>query len=162
IVILLSVPIAANIGGSRLPDVQLPGTKYYWTTFGERYLLFLHFATRVTSSVVKWVVLTPTSYSFSPSSCLSTLLSISVYAAPFLVVPIHVATCRLLPTEADSRVVFEPHQLGCTQLHFESIETVIKKTWPWGSGMPCTGPVGCVFVHAAEGTSIVYTQYNAW
>ncbi|KAI6011069.1 hypothetical protein EDC04DRAFT_2580766 [Pisolithus marmoratus] len=131
LIIHLSAPIAANVGGSGLASsVMLLGREYYQTAFGERYLLFLPLAIHVTSSIAKRAVLTlaPDSSSLSPSSRpsmsdldstadseksftpksrarirkLTSLLSISAYTALFLFVPIHVATHRLLPARADS------------------------------------------------------------
>lgn len=191
LLIHLSAPIAANIGGSRLASsVMLLGREYYQTAFGERYLLLFPFAIHVTSSVAKRVVLTLASNSSSPSPSsglptsdsdttaqsekpstpksrvrirkLTSLLSISAYAALFLFVPIHVATHRLLPAEADylarsaSDVNLDP--LGSSELDFEFVKTAVK-TWPLRSWVLYTGLVGCVLVHAAEGASILYTRY---
>ncbi|KAI6107023.1 hypothetical protein EDD16DRAFT_1475700 [Pisolithus croceorrhizus] len=189
LVIHLSAPIAANIGGSRLASsIMLLGREYYQTTFGERYLLLLPFAIHVTSSIAKRVVLTLASNSSSPSSGPSTsdsdttaqsekpftpksrarfrkltsLLSISAYAALFLFVPIHVATHRLLPAEADALVWSSSganlDALGSSELDFEFVKTAIK-TWPWRNWILYTGLVGSVLVHAAEGASIIYMRY---
>ncbi|KAI6143980.1 hypothetical protein BKA82DRAFT_4179250 [Pisolithus tinctorius] len=180
----LSAPIAANVGGSGLASsVMLLGREYYQTMFGERYLLFLPFAVHVTSSVAKRVILTfaSDSSSTSPSSHspaqsekpfvpkprprirkLTSLLSISAYTALFLFVPIHVATHRLLPAEADTLawpstdVDLEP--LGSSELDYEFVKTAIK-TWPWRSWILYTGIVGCVLVHAAQGASVIYARY---
>ncbi|KAI6140418.1 hypothetical protein BKA82DRAFT_487987 [Pisolithus tinctorius] len=187
----LSAPIAANIGGSGLASsVMLLGREYYQTMFGERYLLFLPFAVHVTSSIAKRVILTFASDSSStfPSSRqsisdldspaqsekpfapkprprirkLTSLLSISAYTALFLFVPIHVATHRLLPAEADilawpsTDVDLDP--LGSSELDYEFVKTAIK-TWPWRSWILYTGIVGCVLVHAAQGASVIYARY---
>ncbi|KAI6004914.1 hypothetical protein EDD15DRAFT_2359828 [Pisolithus albus] len=189
LLIHLSAPIAANIGGSgRASSVMLLGREYYQTTFGERYLLLFPFAIHVTSSIAKRVLLTLASNSSSPSSGLpasdsdttaqsekpstptsrvrirklTSLLSMSAYAALFVFVPVHVATHRLLPAEADylarsaSDVNLDP--LGSSELDFEFVKTAIK-TWPLRSWVLYTGLVGCVLVHAAEGASILYTRY---
>ncbi|KIK24455.1 hypothetical protein PISMIDRAFT_98503 [Pisolithus microcarpus 441] len=160
LLIHLSAPIAANIGGSRLASsVMLLGREYYQTAFGERYLLLFPFAIHVTSSVAKRP---STPKSRVRIRKLTSLLSISAYAALFLFVPIHVATHRLLPAEADylarsaSDVNLDP--LGSSELDFEFVKTAIK-TWPLRSWVLYTGLVGCVLVHAAEGASILYTRY---
>ncbi|KAI6097957.1 hypothetical protein EDD16DRAFT_1889479 [Pisolithus croceorrhizus] len=188
LVIHLSAPIAANIGGSKLASsVMLLGREYYQTTFGERYLLLLPFAIHVTSNIAKRVVLTLASNSSPPSGPstsdldataqsekpfipksrarfrkLTSLLSISAYAALFVFVPIHVATHRLLPAEADALVWSSSganlDALGSSELDFEFVKTAIK-TWPWRSWILYTGLVGSVLVHAAEGASIIYTRY---
>ncbi|KAI6150211.1 hypothetical protein EDD17DRAFT_1491945 [Pisolithus thermaeus] len=160
LVIHLSAPIAANIGGSRLASsIMLLGREYYQTTFGERYLLLLPFAIHVTSSIAK--------RPFTPKSRarfrkLTSLLSISAYAALFLFVPIHVATHRLLPAEADALVWSSSganlDALGSSELDFEFVKTAIK-TWPWRNWILYTGLVGSVLVHAVEGASIIYMRY---
>ncbi|KAL4075329.1 hypothetical protein V8B97DRAFT_1564600 [Scleroderma yunnanense] len=121
----LSVPIAANIGGSGLASsVLLLGREYYQTPFRERYLLLLPFAVHVTSNIAKRIVLTlapaspPLSNDASDSTTaeqrnepkcplptrrirkFTSLLSISAYTALLIFVPIHVITHRLLPAEA--------------------------------------------------------------
>ncbi|KIO05597.1 hypothetical protein M404DRAFT_999729 [Pisolithus tinctorius Marx 270] len=173
----LSAPIEANIVGSGLASsVMLLGREYYQTAFGERYLLLLPFAVHVTSSVAKRVVLTFISdldslarseKPFSPKPRprirkLTSLLSISAYTTLFLFVPIHVATHRLLPAEADTLawpstdVDLDP--LGSSELDYEFVKTAIK-TWPWRSWILYTGIVGCVLVHAAQGASVIYARY---
>ncbi|KAI6143923.1 hypothetical protein BKA82DRAFT_4395387 [Pisolithus tinctorius] len=156
----LSAPIEANIVGSGLASsVMLLGREYYQTAFGERYLLLLPFAVHVTSSVAK--------RPFSPKPRprirkLTSLLSISAYTTLFLFVPIHVATHRLLPAEADTLawpstdVDLDP--LGSSELDYEFVKTAIK-TWPWRSWILYTGIVGCVLVHAAQGASVIYARY---
>ncbi|KAI6017540.1 hypothetical protein BKA83DRAFT_4481123 [Pisolithus microcarpus] len=149
LVIHLSAPIAANIGGSRLASSVMVEREYYQIAFGERYLLPFLFAIHVTSSVV---ALTLASNSFSPSGGPSTpkshvrirklrsLLRISAYAALFFFVPTRAVIHRLLPTEVDAPACL---RATSTQTHLSLSRSSLS----------------CVPVRVAEVASIIYTWH---
>ncbi|KAL4065181.1 hypothetical protein J3A83DRAFT_4099897 [Scleroderma citrinum] len=163
----LSAPIAANIGGSGLASsVLLLGREYYQTPFGERYLLLLPFAVHVTSNIAKCRNEPKRPLPTRRIHKFTSLLSISAYTALLIFVPIHVITHRLLPAEAPVPLSLTGSSVnpdmnidpvGPSELDFEFVKTALH-TWPWRSWVLYAGVVGCVLVHAVEGVSVILAR----
>lgn len=89
---------------------------------------------------------------------MTSLLSLSAYGALFVFVPVHVATHRWTPWAASSSRIppsgTEIDPVSSSELDFEFVKTSLHK-WPLRSWMLYTGLVGCVLVHAFEGSSLI-------
>jgi len=138
LLIHLSAPIVANLGGASLSSqVMLLGREYYQTSFGEKYLLLAPLILHTSSGAAKRLLSVPPTKSPRP---LSSLLTLTGYGM-FLFLPLHVAIHRLHPADS-SMLDFEFVKLG---LH----------NWPWRSWFLYGSLVGCVVLHAAEGMNII-------
>ncbi|KAF9239159.1 hypothetical protein BU15DRAFT_47094 [Melanogaster broomeanus] len=154
LLIHLSAPVLANVGGSSLSsNVMLLGREYYQTVLGERYLLLAPLAIHVTSSVAKRLL--------SPSSSrprkLTSTLSLTAYSALFIFVPIHFITHRLAPADAAPPIF----AVGPSELDYEFVKTGLAQ-FPWRSWALYTGLVASVLLHTVEGIQVIMTaQFGA-
>ncbi|KAF8555457.1 hypothetical protein OG21DRAFT_1483897 [Imleria badia] len=146
----LSAPLLANVGGSNLSsNAMLLGREYYQTPFGEKYLLLTPFVIHVASGVARRL--------FAPASKqprkFTSMLSLTAYAA-LVFVPIHVFTHRLAPTDASAPIL----GVGPAELDYEFVKTGLSR-FPWRSWVLYTGLVASVVVHAVEGINILRTTW---
>ncbi|KIM87382.1 hypothetical protein PILCRDRAFT_63587 [Piloderma croceum F 1598] len=138
LLIHLSAPVLANLGGSSLSSqVMLLGREYYQTSFGENYLLLTPLILHASSGIAKRLLSSHPTTSPRP---VSSILSITAYGT-LIFLPIHFAIHRLYPPDP-SMLDYEFVKLG---LH----------TWPVRSWLLYGGLVGCVLLHAAEGINII-------
>ncbi|KAF8129293.1 hypothetical protein EV363DRAFT_1503351 [Boletus edulis] len=137
----LSAPLLANVGGSSLSsNAMLLGREYYQTPFGEKYLLLTPLAIHVASGLAHRL-LTPSSK--QPRKATSTL-SLAAYSA-LIFVPIHFFTHRLAPTNTSPPIF----AVGPAELDYEF----------WCSWALYAGLVVSVVVHAVEGVNILCTTW---
>jgi len=142
LLIHLSAPVLANLGGSSLSSrVMLLGREYYQTSFGEKYLLLTPLFLHASSGIAKRLLSHPPTKSPRP---LSSILSLTAYGA-LIFFPIHFVTHRLYPSDS-------------SMLDFEFVKLGLHK-WPWRSCLLYGGLIGCVLLHAAEGLNIIA---NTW
>ncbi|KAI9433893.1 hypothetical protein H4582DRAFT_1983184 [Lactarius indigo] len=116
----LTAPAAANIGGSALSSqTMLLGREYYQTMFGERYLLFGPLFIHSSSAIIKRL--------FSPrvSRPLTSALSVTGYATAFFFLPVHFITHRLAPADPAPPISsFSP-----SELDYEFVKAALSG-WP--------------------------------
>ncbi|KIJ63340.1 hypothetical protein HYDPIDRAFT_134453 [Hydnomerulius pinastri MD-312] len=150
LVIHLSAPVLANFGGSNLSSkLMLLGREYYQTALGERYLLLTPLAIHVASSVAKRLVSPP-----KQPRKLTSLLSITGYAALLVFIPIHFSTHRLAPTDASAPIF----AVGPSELDYEFVKTGLAQ-FPWRSWALYTGLVASVLVHMVEGDNVILPMW---
>ncbi|OCH88234.1 hypothetical protein OBBRIDRAFT_795435 [Obba rivulosa] len=148
LLIHLSAPILANIGGSSLASqVMILGREYYQTSFGEKYLVLAPLVVHPCSSILKRL-LAP-----KPARRLSSILSLTAYAA-VLIVPLHFLIHRVYPADPLPPV----DAVGPAELDYEFVKAALNK-WPWRSWLAYIALTTCVAWHAAEGMSIIW---NTW
>ncbi|KAH7920666.1 hypothetical protein BV22DRAFT_1020802 [Leucogyrophana mollusca] len=154
LLIHLSAPVLANVGGSNLSSqVMLLGREYYQTGFGERYLLLTPLAVHVASSISKRLVLPR-----NRPRKLSSVLSLTAYSALFIFLPIHFVTHRVNPTDPSAPIF----AVGPAELDYEFVKVGLTK-FPWRSWALYAGLVGCVALHAAEGLNVMRnTWFRSW
>ncbi|EGN96308.1 hypothetical protein SERLA73DRAFT_112545 [Serpula lacrymans var. lacrymans S7.3] len=151
LLIHLSAPMVANIGGSSLSSqVMLLGREYYQTSFGEKYLVLVPLGIHVASGIAKRILSPPQR---KPRSLLS-ILSVTAYAALSVFVPIHFFTHRISPSDPAAPIL----AVGPAELDYEYVKFALH-TWPWRSWGLYAGLVGCVSLHAAEGMGVIF---NTW
>ncbi|OAX36007.1 hypothetical protein K503DRAFT_722080 [Rhizopogon vinicolor AM-OR11-026] len=147
ILIHLSAPALANVGGSSLSsNVMLLGREYYQTSFGERYLLFAPLAAHVASSIAKRII---APRSASPRKITSSL-SLAAYSTLLIFLPIHFFTHRLSPTDPSAPIF----AVGPSELDFEFVKMGLAR-FPWRSWVLYGGLVASVMLHAVEGAQII-------
>ncbi|KAH7911906.1 hypothetical protein BJ138DRAFT_1179218 [Hygrophoropsis aurantiaca] len=150
VLIHLSAPVLANIGGSNLSSqVMLLGREYYQTGFGEKYLLFAPLGIHVVSSISKRLSLPR-----NRPRKLSSLLSITAYSTLLVLLPIHFFTHRIAPTDSSGPIF----AVGPAELDYEFVKVGLAK-FPWRSWALYTGLVGCVALHASEGFNIIRSTW---
>ncbi|TFY72517.1 hypothetical protein EVG20_g479 [Dentipellis fragilis] len=145
----LSAPIAANIGGSSLSSqVMLLGREYYQTAVTEPLLVIIPLTIHATASTAKRLI--------APRAPrpLTSLLSLTGYAALLALAPIHFLTHRDYPALPDPPI----SAVGPAELDFEFIKTALQ-TWPVRSWLLYGLLVGTVALHAAEGGSIIWAKW---
>lgn len=162
----LSAPILANLGGSSLSsqvmvstchcvDVlnltrtrKLLGREYYQGKTSEVLLVFSPLALHVAASLGKRLC-TPNPLRISSFN----LLSISAFATVILL-PTHVLVNRLYPMFPDPPIL----SLGPGELDYEFVKYGFKN-WPWRSTLFYSGLIGGVVLHASEGASLLWDRY---
>ncbi|KAG8217105.1 hypothetical protein J3R82DRAFT_5135 [Butyriboletus roseoflavus] len=150
LLIHLSAPILANVGGSNLSsNLLLLGREYYQTPFGEKYLLLTPFAIHVASGIARRLFAPP---SKQPRR-LTSPLSLAGYTA-LVFLPIHVFTHRLAPTDASAPI----SAVGPAELDYEFVKTGLSR-FPWRSWVLYSGLVVSVLVHAVEGANIIRASW---
>ncbi|KAK7449717.1 hypothetical protein VKT23_013190 [Stygiomarasmius scandens] len=169
LLIHLTAPVVANAGGSGLSSMtMILGREYYQTVIGEPWLVLTPLAVHALSGVVRRALLTlprlwkrlinseprpngNTSYSklftFTP-------LTLSAYPLLFLL-PIHFVTHRILPMTPGPPI----HSLGPAELDFNFVAHGLK-TWPIRSWLMYSALVGCVAVHAVEGSKVLMRKWS--
>ena len=174
IIVHLSAPALANVGGSSLSSnvmvrdiisqtkemtftaspTKLLGREYYQTAFGERYLLFAPLAAHVASNIAKRVI-SPRSALAYPRRITSTL-SLAAYSTLLIFLPIHFLTHRVYPADPSPPVF----AVGPSELDFEFVKTGLAK-FPWRSWVLYGGLVASVMLHAVEGVQIIQASRSA-
>lgn len=148
LLIHLSAPILANIGGTSLASqVMILGREYYQTSFGEKYLVLAPLVVHPCSGILKRL-LAP-----KPARRLSSILSLTGYAA-MLIVPLHYLTHRVFP--ADPLPPIEA--VGPAELDYEIVKVALSQ-WPWRSWLAYIVLTTSVAWHAAEGMTLIW---NTW
>ncbi|KAJ7220171.1 hypothetical protein GGX14DRAFT_585889 [Mycena pura] len=151
LLIHLTAPMLANLGGSSLASqTLLLGREYYQTNFGEKYLLLGPLAIHSLSGIVKRV-LSPLK---APPRPWTSLLSLTGYANMIFFLPIHFMTHRVFPTNPAAPI----HALGPAELDFEYVKYGLA-TWPWRSWFFYGGLVVCVVLHTVDGQRLLFNTY---
>ncbi|KAF5386852.1 hypothetical protein D9615_001980 [Tricholomella constricta] len=151
ILIHLTAPVMANIGGSSLSSqTMLLGREYYQTGFGEKYLVLGPLALHVLSGTTKRLL----SPQKQPPRPLSTLLSWAGYSAALFFLPIHFMTHRVHPTATTAPI----SGVGPSELDYEFVKLGLQK-WPLASWFLYTGLVCSVALHMADGTALIWSTY---
>ncbi|KAJ7284530.1 hypothetical protein C8J57DRAFT_1288759 [Mycena rebaudengoi] len=152
LLIHLTAPVLANLGGASLASqTMLLGREYYQTDFGEKYLLLGPLAVHSLSGLAKRFVVSPAK---SPPRPWTSLLSLTGYAKPTLLPPVHFMTHRVLPTNPAAPIF----ALGPSELDFEFVKYGLA-TWPWRSWILYGGLVVGAALHAAEGARLMSKTY---
>lgn len=148
VMIHLSAPMLANLGGSSLSSqVMVLGREYYQTSFGEKFLVILPFLVHPISSLCKRL-LAP-----RPARRLTSLLSITGYGAAALVA-IHYFTHRVSPAISAAPI----YELSPAELDFEYVKYALH-AWPWRAWFGYVGLTAAVAWHAAEGMNVIWNTY---
>jgi hypothetical protein len=139
--------------------LQLLGREYYQTSFGERFLILGPLAVHTMSSLIKRLLLLASSPAAtaqaSPSPRrITSLLSLTGYASMLVFVPIHFLTHRVYPADTTPPIL----AVGPSELDYEFVKMGVW-TWPVRSWMLYAGLVGCVALHASEGS---YVLWRTW
>jgi len=150
LLIHLSAPVLANLGGSSLASqTMLLGREYYQTPFAEKWLVLAPLIVHPLSGAARRLLSPPNR---PPPRRLSSLLSCTAYAALFVFLPIHFITHRVNPMDVAAPVF----AVGPSELDYEYVKLGLQ-TWPWRSWALYVGLVGCVALHAAEGMHVIAT-----
>ncbi|KAJ7454689.1 hypothetical protein FB451DRAFT_650987 [Mycena latifolia] len=151
LLIHLSAPILANLGGSSLASqTMLLGREYYQTDFGEKYLLLGPLAVHSLSGITKRL-LSPAN---APPRPRTSLLTLTGYASMLFFLPVHFMTHRALPMNPAAPI----HALGPAELDFEFVKYGLA-TWPWRSWFLYGGLVAGVVLHVVEGERLLFNTY---
>jgi len=150
LVIHLSAPVLANLGGSSLSSqMMILGREYYQTSFGERFLFKLPFTIHVVSGIAKRLIAL-----HRPPRPLKSLLSLSAYVSLLFFFPIHWHTHRAYPAIPSPPI----YAVGPSELDYEFVKVGIQ-TWPWTSWFLYGGLALGVAWHMAEGLNIIYSTW---
>ncbi|KAF8907490.1 hypothetical protein CPB85DRAFT_1415191 [Mucidula mucida] len=149
LLIHLSAPIMANLGGSSLASqTMLLGREYYQTSFGEKYLVLAPIAIHTTSALVKRVI--------KPSRRITSLLTMTGYAVMILFLPVHFMTHRILPTSPEAPI----YEVGPSELDYEFVKFGLQQ-WPWKSAFLYGGLVLFMGMHMVDGAVLLWNTYLA-
>ncbi|KAI0046914.1 hypothetical protein FA95DRAFT_1541856 [Auriscalpium vulgare] len=149
LLIHLSAPVMANLGGSSLSSqVMLLGREYYQTSFGERYLLYAPLLIHTGAATLKRLI------SPRPLRRKTSPLAVTGYTAMLLLLPIHLATHRLYPTIPAPPI----SALGPSELDYEFVKAGLH-AWPVRSALLYGTLVLGVALHTADGLHIIYTTW---
>ncbi|KAH9022607.1 hypothetical protein EDB84DRAFT_1274516 [Lactarius hengduanensis] len=150
LLIHLTAPAAANIGGSALSSqTMLLGREYYQTMFGERYLLFGPLFIHSSSAIIKRLI--------SPrvSRPLTSALSVTGYVTAFCILPVHLITHRLAPADPAPPI----SSLSPSELDYEFVKAALSG-WPRRSTVLYSVLVLGVALHAADGIGIIWSTWS--
>ncbi|KAH9948133.1 hypothetical protein B0H21DRAFT_690632 [Amylocystis lapponica] len=148
LLIHLSAPIMANIGGSSLSSqVMLLGREYYQTSLGEKCLVLAPLVVHPLTALAKRAL--------APRYArpVTSVLSMTGFAA-VLVVPFHYLTHRSFPTDPSPPI----YAIGPAELDFEYVKFALH-AWPWRSWLVYVGLTACVAFHAVEGMNVILNTY---
>ncbi|KAJ7577538.1 hypothetical protein C8J56DRAFT_869751 [Mycena floridula] len=151
LLIHLSAPIMANLGGSSLSSqTMLLGREYYQSPFAEKYLVLGPIAVHSLAGITKRLLsLSPqTSSQFRPWK---SALTLTGYATMLALLPIHFFTHRFSPQTLKAPIL----ALGPSELDYEFIKFGLQ-TWPWRNWILYGALVGAVAVHAVDGMTIIW------
>ncbi|KAF7330252.1 hypothetical protein MVEN_02462600 [Mycena venus] len=150
LLIHLTAPMLANLGGSSLASqTLLLGREYYQTDFGEKYLLLGPLAVHSLSGIVKRVL----SPSKAPPRPWTSLLALTGYANMIFFLP-HFMTHRVHPMNPAAPI----HAVGPSELDFEFVKYGLAN-WPWTSWLLYGGLVVSVLAHAVDGDRLLFNTY---
>lgn len=164
IVIHLSAPIVANVGGSSLSSqvmvspiaieermyldaLQLLGREYYQTSLGEPLFLWAPLGLHVAASLSKRLC------SPKPFERPSSLLSIAAYSS-LVLIPLHALVNRIYPTLTVSPI----DSLGPSELDYEFVKYGIQQ-WPIRSTVFYALLTGFALMHMVEGAGVIYKRW---
>ncbi|KAI0927882.1 hypothetical protein AcV7_009395 [Taiwanofungus camphoratus] len=148
VLIHLSAPVLANLGGSSLASqVMILGREYYQTSFGEKVLLLAPLITHPLASIAKRYL------SPRPARRLTSALSLTGYAA-LLSIPIHFLIHRYNPSDPSPPI----YAVGPAELDYEYVKFALHE-WPWRSWLGYIALTACVARHAAEGMNVIWNTY---
>ncbi|KAJ3970825.1 hypothetical protein EV361DRAFT_992945 [Lentinula raphanica] len=170
LLIHLSAPVVANVGGSSLSSqVMLLGREYYQTNIGEPYLVLGPLAVHALSGIARRALITYAKVNSLPApgqterntskpftifqriyrALPSTTLSLTAYTA-LLILPIHFSLHRVLPMTPNPPVL----SLGPSELDYSFVQYGIQR-WPVRTWAMYAVLVGAAITHAIEGTRVL-------
>ncbi|GBE82797.1 hypothetical protein BKA93DRAFT_725076 [Sparassis latifolia] len=148
VLIHLSAPVLANLGGSSLSSqVMILGREYYQTSFGEKFLLILPLLVHPLASAAKRL-LAP-----RPARRLTSILSLTGYTA-LMVLPIHYFVHRSYPANPAPPI----YALSPAELDYEYVKYALSE-WPVRAWLGYVTLTACVAWHAAEGANVLWNTY---
>ncbi|KDR81910.1 hypothetical protein GALMADRAFT_90357 [Galerina marginata CBS 339.88] len=151
LLIHLSAPALANIGGSSLSSrTMLLGREYYQTILSEPLLILGPLTLHAVSGSLKRLLSPPG----RPPRRLTHLLSITGYATLLLFLPVHYLTHRAYPTLDVAPI----YAVGPAELDYEFVKTGLK-SWPIRSWLMYTGLVLSTTLHLVDGMTIIWNTY---
>jgi len=156
LLIHLSAPISANVGGSNsASQLMILGREYYQTSFGERYLLLAPLGIHIAAGLVRRGRIWFQKISHSKSLNLEkpSLLVSTAYVAMALV-PVHYLVNRYYPS-LDEAPIFG---LSPSQLNYDYINYGLAH-WPIRTWILYGVMVPAVCLHAAEGVITVARRH---
>ncbi|EIW85589.1 hypothetical protein CONPUDRAFT_118516 [Coniophora puteana RWD-64-598 SS2] len=144
----LSAPISANVGGSHAAsNMMLLGREYYQTELGEKALWVAPLAIHVLSASVKRLI-APTR--LRP---LRSALTVSAWSA-LIFYPVHVALHRLIPED----VTMPIGAVGPSELDWEFVKTGLAR-FPIQNWALYAGLIASIATHWMEGVNILRATY---
>ncbi|KAF9557187.1 hypothetical protein CPC08DRAFT_640593 [Agrocybe pediades] len=147
----LSAPALANVGGSSLASqTMLLGREYYQTMLSEPLLVLGPLTVHTLSGALKRLLSPPG----RPPRKWTHLLSLTGYATLLLFLPVHYGTHRAFPTLETPPI----YGVGPAELDYEFVKTGLK-TWPVRSCILYGGLVLSTTLHFVDGMTIIW---NTW
>ncbi|KAH6919117.1 hypothetical protein BKA70DRAFT_1249319 [Coprinopsis sp. MPI-PUGE-AT-0042] len=152
VLIHLSAPLVANIGGSSMASrTMLLGREYYQTEFGETALVLAPIGIHIWAGIFKRLI--------HPSPLnqprkVKSPLSITGYATAFLFFPIHFLIHRANPALEDAPIA----AVGPAELDFEYVKASLH-WFPVRSWLLYGGLVLFTALHTADGLGLLRTTY---
>ncbi|KII89379.1 hypothetical protein PLICRDRAFT_53817 [Plicaturopsis crispa FD-325 SS-3] len=147
LLIHLSAPVLANLGGSSLASqVMLLGREYYQTPFGETYLVKAPIVIHILASILKRVLSPPE----RPPRPLSSLLTVSAFGV-LAFLPVHYFTHRISPALPGAPIF----AVGPAELDYEFVKVGLR-AFPWRSWFLYLGLIGGMSIHSTEGMRTIW------
>nr|GAT50462.1 predicted protein [Mycena chlorophos] len=147
----LSAPMLANLGGSSLASqTMLLGREYYQTNFGEKYLLLAPLAAHALSGLTKRTI----SPRKAPPRPWTSLLTLTGYMTMVVFLPVHFMTHRVVPQSPSPPI----YALSPSELDFEYVKFALTR-WPKRSWFLYGGLVLCAVLHTVEGQRLLFNTY---
>ncbi|PPQ97973.1 hypothetical protein CVT26_003122 [Gymnopilus dilepis] len=151
LLIHLTSPVMANLGGSSLASsTMLLGREYYQTALSEPLLVLGPITVHALSGILKRLLSPPG----RPPRRFTHLLSLTGHAAFFFFLPIHYLTHRAYPTIEAPPI----DAVGPAELNYEFVKTGLKG-WPIRSWFLYGGLVLSVTLHLVDGMTLIW---NTW
>ncbi|KAI0093822.1 hypothetical protein BDY19DRAFT_919134 [Irpex rosettiformis] len=145
----LSAPIMANLGGASLASqAMILGREYYQTSFGHRFLVVIPILTHGLSATAKRIM------GNSRSRPLRNAFSIAGYATMFFLLPQHYLLHHILPSNPNPPIL----AVSPSELDHEYVKFGLQK-WPLINWCLYAGLTIAVVWHATEGSRIMW---NTW
>ncbi|KAE9393671.1 hypothetical protein BT96DRAFT_1050619 [Gymnopus androsaceus JB14] len=174
LLIHLSAPVLANVGGSSLSSqVMLLGREYYQTALGEPYLILGPIAVHALSGIIRRALITYPKLKTSSAAASAeagtsstflqrirtvfpvTTLSVTAYSI-LLLLPIHFGINRILPTTAAPPVL----SLGPSELDYSFVQYGLQR-WPIRTWAMYIILVGTTVTHAVEGARVLMGSFSS-
>ena len=122
---------------------------------GERYLVFAPLLVHTTSALLKRVFSSTTPRPARPATRpLTSALSVTGYTAALLLLPVHIYTHRLAPSEPAPPI----SSLGPSELDYEYVKAALHG-WPARSTALYVALVLAVALHAADGVGVLWSTW---